>query len=79
MSFMNFNLLDNIKRISPRPIMFIVGENALSRFFSDDAYKEANEPKELVVIENCNHVDLYDDVNKIPFNKVEEFFKTNLK
>lgn len=79
MSFMNFNLLDNIKRISPRPIMFIVGENALSRFFSDDAYKEANETKELVVIENCNHVDLYDDVNKIPFNKVEEFFKTNLK
>ncbi|MGG7059120.1 alpha/beta hydrolase [Clostridium tertium] len=79
MSFMNFNLLDNIKRISPRPIMFIVGENALSRFFSDDAYKMANEPKELIEIKNCNHVDLYDDVTKIPFEKIEKFFKNNLK
>lgn len=79
MSFMNFNLLDNIKRISPRPIMFIVGENALSRFFSDDAYEVADDPKELVVIPKCNHVELYDDTNKIPFDTVEKFFKTNLK
>lgn len=79
MSFMNFNLLDNIKRISPRPIMFIVGENALSKFFSVDAYKIANEPKELIEIKDCNHVDLYDDVTKIPFDNVEEFFKESFE
>ena len=61
-SMMNFSLLDHIKRISPRPIMFIVGENAQSRYFSDDAYKMAAKSKQLVVIPNAGHVDLYEDI-----------------
>jgi len=79
MSFMNFSLLANIKTISPRPILFVIGENAHSRYFSEDACKEALEPKELYIVPNANHVDLYDKTDKIPFDKLEFFFKENMK
>lgn len=79
LSFMNLPLMTYIKEISPRPLLLIAGENAHSRYFSEDAYKAAAEPKELVIIPNAVHVDLYDKVDVIPFSKLEEFFKTNLK
>ena len=47
--------------------------------FSDDAYKRAAEPKELLIIPDAGHVDLYDQVNLIPFAKLTTFFKSNLK
>lgn len=77
--FMNMPMLTNIKEISPRPILLIAGENAHSRYMSEDIYKAAAEPKELMIIPNANHVDLYDGLNIIPFDKLENFFKTNLK
>ena len=77
--FMNFYPFDDIETISPRPMLFITGSNAHSREFSFDAYKRAAEPKELVVIPNAGHVDLYDRTDLIPFDKLEAFFKTNLK
>ena len=77
-SFMNMPLLTYINEVSPRPILFIAGENAHSRYFSEDAYKAAAEPKELVIIPKAVHVDLYDKVDIIPFDKLEEFFKTHL-
>lgn len=79
LSFMNMPLMSYIKEISPRPLLIIAGENAHSRYFSEDAYKAANEPNELMIIPNTVHVDLYDKVEKIPFDKIENFFKTNLK
>lgn len=79
MSFMNFSLLANIKSISPRPILFIMGENAHSRYFTEDAYEMASEPKELYVVEGARHIDLYDRKDLIPFDKLESFFRTNLK
>ena len=79
LAFINYPLLAHIDEISPRPILFIVGEQAESRFFSDTAYDNANDPKELLVIPNCNHVDLYDNITKIPFDKIETFFRNNLK
>ncbi|HEY8804933.1 MAG TPA: alpha/beta hydrolase [Clostridium sp.] len=79
MSFMNFPLLANIKTISPRPILFIIGENAHSRYFSEDAFKEALEPKELYIVPNAVHVDLYDKRDLIPFDKLESFFTENMK
>lgn len=79
LSFMNMPLLTYIKEISPRPILIIAGENAHSRYFSEDAYKNANEPKELMIIQNAVHVDLYDNIEKIPFDKLESYFKDNLK
>jgi uncharacterized protein len=79
MSFMNFSLLTHIKSISPRPILFIMGEHAHSRYFSEDAYELAAEPKELYIVSNAGHVDLYDKTDLIPFDKLEAFFTENLK
>lgn len=79
LSFMNMPLMTYIKEISPRPLLIIAGEKAHSRYFSEDAYKMANEPKELMVIPNAVHVDLYDKIDIIPFNKLEAFFKEHLK
>ena len=77
--FMNFYPFNDIETISPRPLMFIAGEQAHSIEFSEDAYKLAAEPKELVIVPGAGHVDLYDRVNLIPFDKLEAFFKNNLK
>ena len=79
LSFMNMPLLTYINEISPRPVLIIAGENAHSRYFSEDAYKAANDPKELMIIPDAVHTDLYDKVNVIPFDKLESFFKENLK
>jgi uncharacterized protein len=77
MSWMNFPLLTHIKSISPRPILFIMGEYAHSRYFSEDAYELAAEPKELYIVPNAGHVDLYDKMDLIPFDKLESFFTEN--
>lgn len=79
MAFMNFQLLARIKSISPRPILFVIGEKAHSRYFSEDAYKVAADPKELVIVPGATHVDLYDRVDMIPFDKLGKFFSTALK
>ena len=79
MSFMNFPLLTHIKTISPRPILFIMGEHAHSRYFSEDAYELAAEPKELYIVPNAGHVDLYDKTDLIPFDKLKVFFTQNLE
>ena len=76
---MNAPLMTNIKEISPRPILLIHGEKAHSRYFSETAYAAAAEPKELVIIKGANHVDLYDRMDKIPFDKISDFFGKNLK
>ncbi len=78
-SFFSFPMYANINMISPRPIMLIAGENAHSFYYSEDFYKIASEPKELVIVPNADHVDLYDNMEKIPFDKLESFFKDNLK
>lgn len=77
--FMNFYPFNDIETISPRPMMFITGDVAHSREFSEDAYRRAAEPKELVIVPNANHVDMYDDADKIPFDKLTAFFKMYLK
>jgi fermentation-respiration switch protein FrsA (DUF1100 family) len=79
LSFMNMPLLTYIQEISPRPVLLIAGENAHSRYFSEDAFKAASEPKELLIIPNATHVDLYDKVDVIPFDKLGRFFNDNLK
>ena len=79
LSLMNMPILTYIKEISPRPILLIAGENAHSRYFSEDAYKAAAEPKELMIIPNAVHVDLYDKIDVIPFDKLTTFFIQNLK
>ncbi len=56
----------------------IAGEKAHSRYFSEDAYKAAAGPKELVIIPNAVHVDLYDKLDVIPFDRLTAFFDQHL-
>ena len=77
--FMNFYPFNDIETISPRPLLFITGDQAHSKEFSEDAYKRAAEPKELYYVAGAGHVDPYDRVELIPFDKLESFFKANLK
>lgn len=79
MAFINFPLMNYIETISPRPILFIIGENAHSRYFSEDAYRRAAEPKELYIVPGARHIDLYDRTDMIPFDKIESFFREYLK
>ena len=77
--FMNFYPFNDIETISPRPMLFITGDQAHSKEFSEDAYSRAAEPKELYYVAGAGHVDLYDRVNLIPFDKLTDFFTKNLK
>jgi hypothetical protein len=78
LAFMNMPILTYIKEISPRPILLVHGERAHSRYFSETAYAAAAEPKELVIVSGANHVDLYDDPKKIPFDRLDAFFRKHL-
>ena len=79
LSMLNFRLLDFVDEISPRPILMIVGDRAHSIFSSENVCAAAKEPKELYVVEDAEHIDLYDRIGRIPFDKLERFFKENLK
>lgn len=79
LSMMNFRLLDFIHEISPRPILFVVGDRAHSKFFSEKAFAAASDPKELFVVEDAEHIDLYDRKDRIPFDKLTAFFNEYLK
>lgn len=79
MSFFSFPMYANIEMISPRPILLIAGENAHSRYCSEDVHEAAPDPKELMIVANTNHVDLYDQVDKIPFDRMAEFFGEHLE
>jgi fermentation-respiration switch protein FrsA (DUF1100 family) len=78
MSFMNKPLLSYIAEIAPRPVLLVHGENAHSRYFSETAFEAAAEPKELLIIEGANHVDLYDRMDVIPFDRLQAFFEEHL-
>ncbi|RVT71021.1 alpha/beta hydrolase [Agrobacterium sp. CNPSo 2736] len=78
LSFMNMPILTYIAEISPRPVMFVHGGKAHSRYFSETAFAAAAEPKELVIIPDANHTDLYDRADKIPFDRIAAFFNQHL-
>jgi fermentation-respiration switch protein FrsA (DUF1100 family) len=79
LSFMNMPILTYIAEISPRPILFIHGEKAHSRYFSETAFAAAAGPKELLIVPGASHVDLYDRLDKIPFDRIAAFFEKNLR
>ena len=79
LSFMNMPLLSYAGEIES-PVLVIHGEKAHSRYFSEGAFKKlkgAN--KELMIIPGANHTDLYDNMEKIPFDKITAFFQKYLK
>jgi len=69
-----------IETISPRPVLMIVGERAVSAYFSEEAYSKAAQPKELFVVPGASHVDLYDRPQYIAVSleKLRTFFTQNL-
>ncbi|MCQ9422216.1 alpha/beta hydrolase [Pseudomonas sp. LJDD11] len=77
--FMNFYPFNDIETISPRPMLFITGDQAHSREFSEDAFQRAAEPKELYYVKGAGHVDLYDRADLIPWEKLTGFYQRNLK
>ena len=57
------------------PVLIIHGEKAHSRYFSEDAFRKLKgNNKELLIVPGANHTDLYDNMNKIPLDKIAAFF-----
>lgn len=60
-------------------VLIVHGEKAHSRYMGEDTFKKLRgENKELVIVPNDTHTDLYDQMDKIPFDKIDSFFKQNL-
>ena len=79
LSFMNMPILSYSNEIK-NPVLMIHGEKAHSRYFSEDAFKKlTGNNKELFIVKDANHTDLYDNMKKIPFDKITDFFNRNLK
>ncbi len=79
LSFMNMPILSYSDEIR-NAVLVIHGEKAHSRYFGEDAFKKLKgDNKELMIIPDASHVDLYDNKAKIPFDKIEVFFRSNLK
>lgn len=77
--FINFPLMSRAGEIE-NAVLVIHGEKAHSRYFSEDAFKKLRgDNKELMIIPGAVHTDLYDNLDVIPFDKMEGFFRTNLK
>lgn len=77
-TLMNFHPFQDIASISPRPILFVVGDAAPSRHFTDEAYALAGPAKELYEVAGATRIDLYDRVGMIPWDKLTTFFSRNL-
>lgn len=79
LSFINMPILSYSSEIRSAVLM-LHGEKAHSRYFSEDAFKKLQgDSKELVIIPGASHVDLYDNLKMIPFDKIEQFMRTYLK
>lgn len=79
LSLINLPILAYSNKIKT-PVLMIHGEKAHSRYFSEDAFKNLKgDNKQLLIIKDANHVDLYDNAKKIPFDTIAEFYKNNLE
>ncbi len=79
MSFINQPILQYTDEIRSAVLM-IHGEKAHSCYFSQDEFKKLKgSNKELLIIPNANHIDLYDNLDVIPFDKIDAFFREYLK
>ncbi|WP_459206702.1 alpha/beta hydrolase [Pseudomonas sp. MLB6B] len=77
-SFFNFPMYANLDMIAPRPLLLVAGEHAHSRYYSEDVYNAASGPKQLLIVPGADHVDLYDRLDKIPFDALTAFFQKHL-
>ncbi|MCR8918729.1 alpha/beta hydrolase [Bacteroides gallinaceum] len=79
LSFLNMPILAYSDEIRSA-VLVVHGEKAHSRYFSEDAFKKLKgSNKELLIVPGASHTDLYDNFEKIPFDKIESFYRTYLK
>ncbi len=79
LSLINMPILQYANEIKT-PVLIVHGQKAHSRYFGEDAYKKlTGDNKELYIVKDANHVDLYDNTDKIPFDKIADFYNKNLK
>lgn len=79
LSFLNMPILAYAGEIRSA-VLLVHGEKAHSRYFSEDTYKMLKgDNKELLIVPEANHTDLYDNFEKIPFDKIEQFYRMYLK
>jgi fermentation-respiration switch protein FrsA (DUF1100 family) len=78
MAHMNFGQLRELADIEPRRVLLVTGDQAHSRWFSDDVHDRLRESSELVVVPGARHIDLYDRTDVVPFDRLETFFAENL-
>ena len=79
LSFINMPILSYADEIRSA-VLIVHGEKAHSRYFGEDAFKKLRgDNKELLIVPGAVHTDLYDDLDKIPFDKIEQFFREYLK
>lgn len=77
--FMNFKFFEYADELE-NAVLIVHGENAHSRYFGEDTFKLLHgDNKQLLIVANANHTDLYDNLNKIPFNQIVKFLKTWMK
>lgn len=76
--FFNFDLMSHVQELGNRPLLIITGDKAHSFYFSEDLYAAAGPNKEMIVVPGATHTDLYDQMDKIPFDKLDAFFDKNL-
>ena len=76
--FMNFYPFNDLDMIAPRPLLFVAGDQAHSREFSEDAYQRATGPKSLFWVPGAGHEDLYDRADLIPWGRLTSFFSEHL-
>ena len=82
LSFINMPILQRADEIRSA-VAIVHGDKAHSLYFGKDAFEKVSsrykDNKQLWIIDDANHTDLYDNMEKIPFNEMEQFFKTYLK
>ncbi len=78
MAFFAFPTVSNIDMLAPRRALLVAGADAHSRYYSEDVQALAPDNVELVIVPDADHVDLYDRKDRIPFDKLDEFFTKNL-
>lgn len=79
LSFLNMPLLAYADEIRSA-VLLVHGEKAHSRYFSEDAFRKLKgDDKELLIVPDASHTDLYDNMEKIPFDRIEAFFKEHLR
>jgi len=79
LSFLNMPLLAYADEIRSA-VLLVHGEKAHSRYFSEDAFRKLKgDDEELLIVPDASHTDLYDNMEKIPFDRIEAFFKEHLR